>query len=171
MGGHYCESTEETVLESIVVVLGHFGMTVNSQKILFASKLFPFYCDALLGSKTLSLTFIASVKEDLKGSAGGEEGELFCAKVLDSQEKMQLILTRAKSPYINEREIVYQLFEQLAAIRFGRELIFKTDGLLVWLTDRDQIVESNPEAVWRFGILQQLITLPDHCKECIGDHG
>lgn len=84
---------------------------------------------------------------------------------------MEIILKYAQTPFINERQIIYQLFEQLAAIRLGREILYSTNGLLLWLTDRSLIIEPNPEALWRYSILQQLVAIPEHCREKLGDNG
>jgi hypothetical protein len=75
------------------------------------------------------------------------------------------------SPNFADRELFYQLLEQLAAANWGKKLIFDTMGLLVWLTDRSLIIQANPECVWRFSILKQLLSDRQLCRDFIGDSG
>lgn len=90
---------------------------------------------------------------------------------MGSSDRLGIVLHYAKTPYINEREVIYRFFSEFAAFGYGRDILFKTDGFLLWITDRSQIIESDPEAVWRFSLLQQLISNIEQCKSHIGDHG
>ena len=96
--------------------------------------------------------------------------EQFLQKILDSSD-FERIFRLAQVPSVEDRTVFYKFFESLSVYSWGKARICSTVGLLVWLTDRTLVIEANPEAVWRFNILSNLVSVPSECKQFIGDHG
>jgi hypothetical protein len=107
----------------------------------------------------------------VNSTSGQQESEAFCGTYFREAEFEYAFNFAKNSPNFADRELIYQLLEQLAAVNWGKKMIFITMGVLVWLTDRSQILQANPECVWRYSILRQLVSDRSCCKEYIGDSG
>ena len=185
------EGASENTGEAIIRVIGRYSYSTESQRLLFAHPLLlSFFQEALLGPKSFYLTFVDTLAQSLRQyvpssvtigasltlnrSAGSDSGRQFCMEALRGDSaihRLEMTLKYAKSPYIDERLVIYKLWQELAATQFGRDWIFSTPGLLNWITDRGVMVEANPEALWRYHIVQQLISVSLQCRERIGDTG